>query len=254
MLSTATEHPIRLHSALTKQLVASYALVSPTTEAYIKPQSLLFTSNGNRFIAGSESLISTFDVSRSGDGPISVMKTGPKNNKSSWSNPGTALRGLVSALDIDQQYNVLAAGTLTRQVGLYDAAGQGDCVGVFSLAGSESDDIIAGGGVTQVIWSSCGRYLYVVERKSEGAVIYDIRRTGQLLSWLSGRRAMTNQRMKVELAASQRTGDQDVWAGGTDGKLRYWEAPHLKQGLVAHTWEVAVHQGMCVLCFHCQCG
>ncbi|KAI9852035.1 MAG: hypothetical protein M1830_006827, partial [Pleopsidium flavum] len=42
-LSTTRDHPIRLSSALHPSLLASYPLVSPTTEAYITPHSILFT-------------------------------------------------------------------------------------------------------------------------------------------------------------------------------------------------------------------
>lgn len=244
ILSTASEHPVRLNSALTGQLVASYPLISPTTEAYIKPQSLLFAPDGSSFTAGSESLLSTFDLSRPGNEPLLSLKTGPKSSRASWSNPGTSLQGLISALGVDPQYNVLAAGTLSRQVGLYDAAGQGECVGVFSVRGTEADLSISGGGITQVCWSKCGRYLYIVERKSNGAMIYDIRNTGQLLSWVTNRNATTNQRMKVELAVNSGTGHQDVWAGGVDGVMRTWEAPHLKEGSAEPASLLKVHEGM----------
>ncbi|KAK6375358.1 hypothetical protein LTR64_003481 [Lithohypha guttulata] len=241
VLSAASEHPLRLNSMMTGQLVASYPLVSATTEAYLKPHSLLFTADGNQLIAGSENLISRFDISRPGEGPISSMKTGPKNARSSWSNPGTSLRGFVSALHIDPQYNVLAAGTLTRQVGLYDAAGEGECVGVFGLSGTEANDLVSGNGVTQVRWSRCGRYLYVAERHSDGALVYDIRKTGQLLSWLIQRKARTNQRMHIELSCRNED-NESVWAGGTDGKMRCWAAPHLREGEVAPDQEMQVHE------------
>lgn len=244
ILSTASEHPIRLSSALTAQLVGSYPLISPTTEAYIKPQALLFTPGGNQFIAGSEALLSTFDISRPGDQPVSSLKTGPKSGRASWSNPATSLRGLISALAIDPQYNVLSAGTLSRQVGLYDAAGQGECVGVFSLQGTEADFMISGSGVTQICWSRCGRYLYISERKSNGSMIYDIRKTGQLLSWTTDRQAVTNQRMKVELAMNTETGYEDIWAGGTDGIMRLWQAPHLSEGPVSPASQTRIHKGM----------
>jgi telomerase Cajal body protein 1 len=238
VLSTASEHPIRLNSTLDARLVASYPLISSTTEAYIKPQSLLFVPGGGRFIAGANSMISTFDVSRTGQRPLTSKKMGPNKARSAWSNPATSLRGLISALDIDPQYNVLAAGSLNRQVGLYDSAGEGDCIGVFSLAGNEADDMISGSGITQVRWSRCGRYLYVTERRSDGAMVYDIRKTGQLLSWITGRNARTNQRMDVELAADH---SQSVLAGGTDGTMRCWRAPYLQQGAVEPCWQSPLH-------------
>lgn len=244
VLSTASEHPIRLSSALDGRQVASYPLISPTTEIYIKPQSLLFEQDGQRFVAGSNSQISFFDVSRVGEPPVTLLKTGPKNSRSRWSNPGTALSGLISALALDGQYNTLAAGTLSRQIGLYDAGGKGDCVGVFSTAGTEADLTISGAGITQLLWSKCGRYLYIAERKSNGCLVYDIRKTGQLLSWSVGRRAITNQRMSVDLQFDQKDGTQNLWAGGTDGNIRCWNELSAQEGAVSPTYEFCLHAGM----------
>lgn len=244
ILSTATEHPLRLNNALDGRLVASYPLASPTTEAYIKPHSLLFDHDGHHFIAGSNSLISFFDVSRVGESPAASIKTGPKNSRSRWDNPGTALSGLISALALDPQYNVLTAATLSRQIGLYDAGGKGECVGAFSLVGTQADSDVSGGGITQVIWSKCGRYLYVAERKSDGCLVYDIRKTGQLLSWTTGRRALTNQRMSVDLQYGQDWNTANLWAGGTDGSVRCWSEPASREGAVGPSYELDAHEGI----------
>ncbi len=143
-----------------------------------------------------------------------------------------SMRGIVSALAIESGSAVLAAGTFSRNIGLYGSEGQGDCVGVFSVEGTEADELISGRGVTQVIWSPCGRYLYIVERKSDGAMIYDIRKTGQLLGWLEGRKAMTNQRLAVSIVSTteERYDGYEVWAGGTDGRIRAWRNPHSSEG------------------------
>lgn len=249
VLSAAREHPIKLNSSLTGELVSSYPLVSPTTEAYIVPHSLHFTSDGQKFIAGSESLLSVFDLSRNGEGPLTSYKTGPKNAKSSWSNPAISLRGFVSALGLDQQYNVLAAGTLNRQVGLYDAGGEGECIGTFGVQGTEADKHTGGHGITQLRWSRCGRYLYIVERKSDGVMIYDIRGTGQLLSWVEGRKAKTNQRMQIDVVTGD-DGEDQVFAGGSDGVVRIWRAPHLQQGAVSPSAQFELHGGKLTLRLH----
>jgi len=244
ILSSQRDHPIRLNSALTLQLVASYPLVNPTTEAFISPHALLFTADGSRFLAGSESLLSIFDISRPGEGPVSCLRTGRKR-RSSLAVSGMSMTGILSALAIEQQSGILAAGTLNRHVGLYDSGGQGDCVGVFCVDGTEADLQIGGSGVTQVIWSPCGRYLYIVERKSEGAMIYDIRKTGQLLSWLEGRKALTNQRLGVHVSSSPGGANQEVWAGGTDGMIRAWWNPHEGEGAQTVSFEQHGHNGIC---------
>ncbi|KAK8068709.1 wd repeat-containing protein [Apiospora phragmitis] len=83
---------------------------------------------------------------------------------------------------------LVAAGTWTRWVGLYDFAQAGDCVAAWGSAvdrtaerGHSPGVGIGGNGVTQTVWSPCGRYLLVAERKSRGILVYDVRVTGELL-------------------------------------------------------------------------
>ncbi|KIV86640.1 hypothetical protein PV11_02240 [Exophiala sideris] len=241
VLSSMRDHPIRLNSALTGHLGASYPLVSATTEAYICPHSLIFTPQGDRFVAGSESLISVFDLSRPGQEPITAVPTGPKRQNGTDYSATVNMRGIISALSVDPATGVLAAGTYGRQVGLYDAMGAGECVGVFSVQGTASAAQIGGSGITQVAWSPCGRYLYIAERKSDGVVIYDIRKTGQLLAWLEGRNTQTNQRMGVDLVRTDDQGGHEIWAGGLDGAVRMWKDPHQSEGAVPGSFEFKAH-------------
>lgn len=241
VLSAINEHPIRLNSAIAASLVASYPLVNPTTEAFIKPSALAFTLDGSRFIAGSDSLISVFDLARSGQGPIRSTPTGPKNSRVTWNNPATSMRGMVSALATDRQHNILAAGTFTRHVGLYDTGGTGECVGVFTVQGTDADKVIGGRGVTQTLWSPCGKYLYIAERKSDGIMVYDIRQTGQLVGWLEGRKADTNQRLSVEIVET--IDGHQIWAGGTDGVVRTWNNPPSLAGAIKETSVQQLHEG-----------
>lgn len=242
ILSSQRDHPIRLNSALAVPLVASYPLVNPTTEAFVSPHALLFTADGSRFLAGSESLLSIFDISRPGEGPVGCLRTGRKRG-TNLAVSGMSMTGILSALAIEQRSGILAAGAFNRHVGLYDSGGQGDCVGVFCVEGTEADLQIGGSGVTQVIWSPCGRYLYIVERKSEGVMIYDIRKTGQLLGWLEGRKALTNQRLGVHMSSPSGAASQEVWAGGTDGMIRAWRNPHEGEGAQRVCFELHGHNG-----------
>ena len=229
VLSSIRDHPIRLDSALAPGLVASYPLVNQNTEAFVCPHSLLFTRDGTRFLAGSDSMISVFDVARSGSEPLTQLLTIPSKRSKNLGG-GVGMKGIISALGLEPNTSVLAAGTFSGQVGLYSDNGEGDTIGVFSLAGSNAHDTIGGHGVTQVKWSPCGKYLYVVERMSDGVLIYDIRDTGQLLGWLTGRKAMTNERMGVDLHTTSEVGNYDIWAGGTDGSIRVWTDPHQQEG------------------------
>jgi len=157
------------------------------------------------------------------------------------------MRGIVSALslqperDVDASGNaMLAAGTWTRWTGLYDMRGMGGTVGTWSIAAAaDSDAGIGGSGVTQTAWSSDGRYLYVVERKSNGVLVYDVRVTGKLVCWLEGREANTNQRLGVDVFEGEK--GMEVWAGGMDGVVRVWEGVGMTEGKVEKSWEWKAH-------------
>ncbi|XHG04223.1 hypothetical protein AWENTII_007501 [Aspergillus wentii] len=136
---------------------------------------------------------------------------------------------------------ILAAGTFTRQVGLYGSNGAGELLGTFSTAKTDANRHIGGRGVTQLLWSPCGRYLYIAERKSDGVLVYDIRVTGQLLGWLQGRKALTNQRMKIDAVPSGEGDSHEIWAGGVDGVMRVWRNPTLTAGAQNSDWEWKVH-------------
>lgn len=139
---------------------------------------------------------------------------------------------------------MLAAGTWTRWVGLYDSGGVGGTVGTWSIAGAADDDAgIGGTGVTQTVWSPCGRYLCVVERVSRGVLVYDVRVTGKLVCWLDGRNAETNQRLGVDAFEGDGNNGMEIWAGGNDGVVRVWEEVGRTEGRVERSWEWRAHDG-----------
>ncbi|EEH05592.1 guanine nucleotide-binding protein [Histoplasma capsulatum G186AR] len=245
LLSSVRDHPIRLTSALYPGFSASYSLVSPTTEAFITPHSILYppSLSGTQFLTGSDSLICLFDVSRPGkDGPVSRLQTIPSKRKKIVGG-GVGMKGIVSTMSISPSGDgVLAAGTSTRYIGLYASNGSGDTIATFSVEGTVAASRIGGKGITQVLWSPCGRYLFVIERKSSGILVYDIRVTGQLVGWLEGRGGMTNQRLKADIVPGDERNATEVWAGGTDGMVRVWSDPsHVTENGRQPQWEKRVH-------------
>lgn len=238
-LASLRNLPIRLYSCLGGGVLGSYPLVSPTTEAFIAPNSLHFgLSRPNQFFAGSNGIVALFDMSRPGEEPVDVMRTGRKRRARSGSvaiggEADDGLRGIVSTMDTNCD-GTLAAGTFSRNVGLYGDYGHCAADAIFSIDGGE-DKGSKGSGITQVKWDESGRYLCVAERCSDGISIWDIRVTRKRLAWLQGRRAKTQQRIGIDVM------NGEVWAGGSDGIVRVWEGLGMKEGAMERDWQFTAH-------------
>ncbi|CAL3971475.1 unnamed protein product [Diplocarpon coronariae] len=244
-LSTPSALPIRLLNSLSPSTVplSTYPLISTTTEAYYTPSSLLWSTQ-NHFLAGTDCLIALFDISRSGDGPVARMPTIP-SKRHRMKGGGVGMRGLVSALSQqpspeNSDRGMLAAGTWTRWVGLYDMGGLGGTVATWYIGeAADKGAEIGGTGITETGWSACGRYLIVAERRSRGVLVYDVRVTGKLVAWLVGREADTNQRLGVGLFEGEK--GMEVWAGGTGGTVKVWEGVGMTEGPAERAWEWKAH-------------
>jgi telomerase Cajal body protein 1 len=158
------------------------------------------------------------------------------------------MKGIISALSLSDQTGngILAAGTFTRMIGLYDSEGSGDCIAVFSIARTTSEESTSGSGagITSLEWSPCGRYLYVAERKSAEILVYDIRVTGRKVGSLMGRTAASNQRLGIHVVPANR--GHEVWAGCDDGVVRVWRltGEDLEaSGQLGPNWAWKAHDG-----------
>jgi hypothetical protein len=220
-VSSTPSHPISLHRTLSTDLIGSFPLIHGPTEAYLSAYSLLFVpSTPSTFLAGTNSTLALFSLDRPYSTPILTIPTIP-STRNNLVGGGVGMKGIVSSLAISSS-EILAAGTFTRCIGLYDHSGSGDSIAVFELP--EGED--AGNGITSVKWDEAGRYLFVAERCSDVVLVYDVRVTGKQLGSLSGRKARTNQRLDIEVVEGTGT---EVWAGGTDGVVRVWLGPWNEQ-------------------------
>ncbi|KAI9772361.1 MAG: hypothetical protein M1839_002497 [Geoglossum umbratile] len=244
-LTATRDLPIHLHDALSSLVRATYPLISPTTEKYITPHSVLWSPCGTKFICGSDALISVFDIGRIGSGPVERHPTIPSKRKKIVGG-GVGMKGIISALSLSNQMGngTLAAGTFTRMIGLYDSEGSGDCIAVFSIAQTTSKGTTSGSGagITSLEWSPCGRYLYVAERKSTEILVYDIRVAGRKLGSLTGRTAASNQRLGIHVVPADQ--GHEVWAGSDDGVVRVWRPTgEDSEALRQPDWAWKAHDG-----------
>jgi hypothetical protein len=221
--------------------LASYKLVNPLTEEVIAPLSLAYMNDGTHFITGSQNQISIFDLTYT-DEPVTKIRTIP-SSRSKFKDGGRGYKGYISALSISPPsvasgYGILAAGTWSRNVGLYDAEGTGEIITTLSLPSSFNRDTplnsgLKGNGITQLRFSSCGNYLYIAERSSDALLIYDVRNFAFCLSQCVGRNALSNQKLGFDIWTNDPGGSShEVWAGGVDGNMRIWKDPHTKEGAV----------------------
>lgn len=166
------------------------------------------------------------------------------------------MRGTVASLSMpssgweDRGMSLVAAGTWTRWVGIYDLLRAGECVSVWSVRNADEDlheyrreNGVGGNGIMQTIWSPCGRYLVINERKASGLLVYDVRVTGRLLCVLTGRDGDTNQRLSCDVyPAPNGQSGFEVWAGTKDGRVLVWEGVGSQAGYVEPSWNWKGHE------------
>ncbi|ORY65178.1 WD40-repeat-containing domain protein [Pseudomassariella vexata] len=261
LLVSSRDHPIQLfylfpplsshdNNSVSHAPLASYPLTKARSETFLTATSLVWPAPGSHFIAGCRNLLAKFDITRTGEEPLLRIKTIPSERHLSKGG-GVGMRGTISTLSAqppDQNGgSLVAAGTWTRWVGLYDFAQGGECISTWSVESAAKETALAdgsgstagtgGGGITQTIWSPCGRYLLISERKSRGILVYDVRVTGQLLGWLKGREARTNQRIQCDVFPGQDDfGGFEVWSGTTDGTVKMWEGVGSREGANEPAW------------------
>ncbi|CAK1358444.1 unnamed protein product [Cercospora beticola] len=220
VLAGAADVPITLRNALHYNTVqASYPLIHSATEVFQPPRSLAFTRDGTHFLVGSDSLLAVFDCSQYGEGP-SISHKLRRGRKAPRGLQTLQRKGFVSALNISNE-GFLALGTNEREIALYSNEGLGSSISSFEL---EPD---LGAGVSDLKWSPCSKYLLAAERQSNVVQVYDIRNTQRKVSDLTGRYAITPQKMHIEVVPT--AAGYEVWGGGTDGVVRMWSNPGEKE-------------------------
>lgn len=259
-LTGCRDHPLQLYNAFppadaqVNTPICIYKLIRAETEEYITPTSLLWEQSGTHFICGSSNRLDYFDLSRTGsDGPVLTIPTIP-SKRHVLKGGGVGMKGIVSSLSAGpmggNHDSLVAAGTWTRWMGLYDLQRSNKATANWSVADAEQAEFqldLGGQGIAQALWSPCGRYLVINERRASGLLVYDVRGTGKLVSVLTGRPATTQQRLGCDtfqvMPAEDGAGGAgfEVWAGSQDGRVVVWREVGLHYGPVEPAWSWQAH-------------
>ena len=84
--------------------------------------------------------------------------------------------------------------------------------------------------------------MYIIPRQSQDIEVWDIRSTGEVLGVLTGRQALTNQRIWTDLTSD----GSWIVSGGTDGFVKGWKTDFVN-GIVEPEVEFLAHDGIFLL-------
>ncbi|KAG2497820.1 hypothetical protein HYH03_004090 [Edaphochlamys debaryana] len=158
LASTSRGQPIHLWDACSGSIRCSYRGYNDADEptaAYC----LAFSPDGGRLVAGYNKSLYVFDVARPGREYKRVVTYKRKQAES--------ISGIVSCLAFSPTGDVFAAGTYTGGLGVFDAL---TSELVLLLSGNK-------GGLTQVMFSPDGNYLFTGARQDDQMFCWDIRQT-----------------------------------------------------------------------------
>jgi len=182
-VTSVRDHPLQLWDADVRALRASYVPLDHACEP-ASALSCAFSATGARLFAGFENRVCIFDVAEPTAEPRSVTVYHRKFRPN-------GVQGLIScfATQADTTY---AVGSYSGGVGLLDERSDEHAIAVFHTAHA--------GGVTQLLFSPNGHYLFSGARKDPLLICWDLRTQTPLCRFR--RQSDTNQRLQFAVSAS----------------------------------------------------
>ncbi|XP_068639454.1 uncharacterized protein [Aristolochia californica] len=221
--STTRDHPIHLWDAISGELRCSYRAYDAMDEI-TAAFSVSFNPSGTKLYAGYNKSLRVFDVHRPGrDFEQHSTLQGNKEGQS----------GIVSAISFCPTHSgVLATGSYDQTTAIYSEA---NMELLYVLHGQT-------GGVTHVLFSKDGNYLYTGGRKDPYILCWDIRNTVQIVYKLYRSTEQTNQRVLFDIEPCGR----HLGTGGQDGKVHIYD---LQTGQWVSSFQAAF-DSVNSFCFH----
>ncbi|XP_024377425.1 uncharacterized protein [Physcomitrium patens] len=214
IFATSTrDHPVHLWDAVSGQLRCTYRAydaMDEITAAY----SIAFNNSGTKLFCGYNKTLRIFDTSRPGR-EFSQYSTLTKTKDGQT--------GIISCLAFNpSSEDLFAAGSYNKTTALYS---EHNAELLFVLHGQE-------GGVTQVLFSKDGNYLYTGGRKDPNILCWDVRNTAAIVYKLPRVTSDTNQRIAFDIEPCGR----HLGTGGQDGYVHIYD---LQTGDWANSFQAA---------------
>lgn len=196
--STSRDHPIHLWDATSGELRCTYRAYDAMDEI-TAALSISFNSTGSKLFAGYNKAIRVFDVHRPGRDfdQYSLLKG------------GEGPTGIISSISFSPQNGMLAVGSYSQTTAVY---AESNMEPLYVLHGQL-------GGVTQVLFSKDGNYLYTGGRKDPYILCWDIRKTVEIVYKLYRSADTTNQRIYFDIEPCGR----HLATGGQDGMVHVYD-------------------------------
>ncbi|PWZ54149.1 hypothetical protein Zm00014a_039302 [Zea mays] len=196
--STSRDHPIHLWDATSGELRCTYRAYDAMDEI-TAALSISFNSSGSKLFAGYNKAIRVFDVHRPGRDfdQYSLLKG------------GEGPTGIISSISFSPQNGMLAVGSYSQTTAVY---AENNMEPLYVLHGQL-------GGVTQVLFSKDGNYLYTGGRKDPYILCWDIRNTVDIVYKLYRSADTTNQRIYFDIEPCGR----HLATGGQDGMVHVYD-------------------------------
>lgn len=199
------------------KVTASYPLPNPNTEAIDAALALEFPSLDQLLVGTTRQRgrVALFDLNRPGGRPLNNIAVKQK------------CKPIVSAIApmpaTDEESADSASWSMVAAVGYYAGGPSLSC----NLYDFRTRDVVSSStasvsnassnGITQLIWSKNGRFVFVFSRQSSTIPVLDARMGFAQVATLGGYKGMTNQRLTACIASLQST--QYLFTGSTDGTV-----------------------------------
>ncbi|XP_057710955.1 telomerase Cajal body protein 1 [Corythoichthys intestinalis] len=199
LASSSRDNPVHLWDAFSGEVRASFRPYNHLDEL-TAAHSLGFSPDGSRLYCGFDKTVRVFHTERPGR-DCEVRPTAAKKQ--------SGQSGIISCLAFSPCQSLYACGSYSRCAGLYSCQ-DGSPLALLPARHH--------GGLTHLLFSPDGYYLYTGGRKDPEILCWDIREPGQVVFSLQ-RNVATNQRIYFDLDLSGRY----LLSGDTEGTVSVWD-------------------------------